>query len=178
LCINYVMDESNLMIANRNFCTATEIRNLIPFSGLDAYRKFIQVNNWVDYYYPGISGASALAAVTQSDNLINKFFYVSYTVLRSIRWLSMDFIRKLSFKDDLHDGISFHLVSPPYGGYQALVQKKFSRLAEKWFPELLGAELIEKLFPDALSTEIRKGEVDVATIAEDIGLGDAHSKYG
>lgn len=164
LCINYVMDETNLMVANRNFYTATEIRNLIPVSGMDAYRKFLQVNNWVDYYYPGASGTSSPVAVTQSGNLINKFFYALYSALRSIKWLSLDPLRNISFKPELHSCAGFHILRPQYGGYQTLVQKKFSRLAEAWFPELVGEELIEKLFPDQLSVEIRRGDIDAVNL--------------
>jgi len=58
LCINFIMDESDLRIPNRNFFTATDIRNLIPVSGLDTFQSFRQANNWVDYYYPGFSGTS------------------------------------------------------------------------------------------------------------------------
>jgi hypothetical protein len=58
------------------------------------------------------------------------------------------------------------------------VQKKFSCLAEAWFPELLGAELIEKLFPDRLSAEIRRGDIDVAKIFVDAGIEYDYSKYG
>jgi len=173
LCGNYVMDESNLIIANRNFYTATEIRNLIPISGLDLHRKFLQVNSWVDYYYPGYSGASVTIDVAPSRNLVGKFFYVLYTLLRSIKVASIDPLRKFSFKSDPHRGIGLNMLTPRYGGYQALVQKKFTRLAEIWFPDLLGAELIGKLFPDELSAEIGKGDIDVAKV-----LGYDYSKYG
>jgi hypothetical protein len=60
-----------------------------------------------------------------------------------------------------------------------MVCKKFSRLAEAWFPELLNAELIAKLFPDELSAEIRKAEISaLARIVEQTGLESAYSKYG
>lgn len=178
LCINYVMDESNLLVANRNFYTATEIRNLIPVAGLDAYRKFLRTNAWVDYYYPGYSGASGPVAASASSHLINKSFYFLYNLLRCIKWLSLDPLRKISFKSDPHRGRYFNLFSPSYGGYQAMVQKRFGRLAETWFPELLDADLIEKLFPDQLSAEIRRGDIDVPKIIMDTGLEYDYSKYG
>ncbi len=55
-CINYIMDESDLVVANRNFFTATEIMNTIPVSGFDTHRRFLRANRWVDYYYPGVMG--------------------------------------------------------------------------------------------------------------------------
>jgi hypothetical protein len=179
LCINYIVDEENLLITNRNLFTATEIRKLIPVSGLDAYRKFLQVNNWVDYYYPGVSGGSAPVEETPASSLSNKFFYVLYALLRSIRWLSLEPLRELSFETGPRLGSGLHLFRNPYGGYQAMVCKKFGRLAETWFPELLNDELIEKLFPDELSAEIRKGEIiNLARIIEHTGLESAYSKYG
>jgi hypothetical protein len=100
-------------------------------------------------------------------------------LLLSIKWSSTRFLRTISFKTDLHRGFYFNLLSPPYGGYQAMVCKKFSRLAEAWFPELLNAELIEKLFPDELSAAIRKSKIiDLARIVEHTGLESAYSKYG
>jgi len=91
--------------------------------------------------------------------------------------LDLDLIRNISFKTDLHSGISVHVLRPHNGGYQALVQNKFNRLAKKWFPELLGGGLMRKLFPDELSTEIRSGEIDVATVMVHAGLGPDYSKY-
>lgn len=178
ICVNYIMDESNLLVANRNLYTATEIRNLIPIAGLEVYSKFLKINSWAGYYYPEMVVASEPAASTPSNNLINKFFYVVYTIFRCLKWFSLEPFMKLSFKFDLHSGACSYVFRPPYGGFHALVQKKFARLAETWFPELLGSKLIARLFPDKLSSEIRSGELDVVAIAENVGLGDAYSKYG
>lgn len=174
VCLNYIMDESDSLIANRNFYTATELKNLIPISGSEAHRKFIQVNSWVDYYYPGTSGISLPPAST-STHRINKVFYAVYNLLRDIKWcLKADPLSKLSS----HRGIDFNVLAPHCGGYQAMVQKKFTRLAEKWFPDLLDASLIKNLFPDPLSQEIRSGELDVVAITEHVGLGYDYAKYG
>ena len=40
LCFNFVMDESDLRIYNRNFYTANEMWNLIPVSGLKHIKSF------------------------------------------------------------------------------------------------------------------------------------------
>ncbi len=173
LCLSYIMDESDSLIANRNFYTATEAKNLIPIAGLDAYRKFIQINNWVDRYYPGTSGGASQHS-SAPTHCINKFFYAAYNGLRKIKWcLKTDPHKKLSS----HRGINFNVLSPHGGGYQAMVQKKFSRLAEKWFPDLLDADLIKRLFPDQLSAEIRSGELDMAAMVQHVGLGYDYSKY-
>lgn len=173
LCMNYRMDESDLMITNRNFYTATEIRNLVPIAGLDTFRKFLQINSWVDFYYPGTSGAPEPVVAASSGGLLNKFCYVLYVTLRCVKWGSLDPLRKISFKTDPYRGIGFHVLKPQYGGYQKLVQKKFCRLAENSFPDLVNSELIGKLFPDKLSTEIERGGIDAVNL-----LVFDYSKYG
>jgi len=178
LCDNYIMDESNLVVANRNIYTATEIRNLIPVCGMEAYTKFLQANNWVDYYYPGFSGASAPATPPTSGNWGNKIFYLLFSVLRSLKHRNLESLRKISFRSDARGGINFNMLSTCYGGYQSLVQKKFTQIFENRFPDLLNTNLIEKLFPDELSVEIRKGEIDVLQLITDLGLGYDYSKYG
>ncbi len=74
-------------------------------------------------------------------------------------------------------GAGLNLKAQAYWGYQALVQDKFSRLARAWFPELFDADLIDKLFPDEFSGEIKRGEIDVATIVLNAGLASDYSKY-
>jgi hypothetical protein len=171
LCLNYIMDESDPLIANRNFYTATEMRNLIPVVGLDAHRKFIQINSWVDYYYPGMSGISPPVASSPTHQ-INKIFYAVYNTMKDIKWCL-----RTHPLNNLHSlcGNKFNVQGPHCGGYQLMVQKKFNRLAGQWFPDLLGTDLIQKLFPDQLSEEVRSGNVDLITIAEDAGYD--YSKY-
>ena len=176
LCINYVMDDLSLKVTNRNFYTATEIRNLIPVSGSDAYRRFLQANNWVDYYYPDFSGTTGENSLPSSGNLINKLSYILYSILLSIKHLSLEPIRKLTLDKNPLRGIKFNRISQIYGGYQGLVITKFTRLATTWFPDLLDATLVEKLFPDQFSAGIRKGEIDVFKLMEE-KLGYDYSKY-
>lgn len=177
-CINYIMDESDLMVTNRNFFTATEILNTIPVSGPDTYRTFLQANAWVDYYYPGASGAPGPTAVTRSSNLVNRCLYVVYTGLCCIRYLNLDRLSRLSFKADARGGYKFNRHSARSGGYQALVLTRFTRLATDWFPDLIDAGLIGRLFPDELSVALRTGETNVHKIYAELGAGFDYSKYG
>lgn len=177
-CINHVMDESDLKVANRNFFTATEILNTIPVSGLDTYREFLRANRWVDYYYPGVSGASA----SEEDrpparNLVNKSLYVVYTALCCIRQLSLKRLLNLSFQSDAKGGTKFDRLSARYGGYQAMVLTKFSRLAAAWFPDLIDSGLIGRLFPDELSVAVRNGEIDIYKLNAGRGLVCDYKKY-
>jgi hypothetical protein len=177
LCANLIMDESHVEIFNRNFYTATEIRNLIPVSGLDAYRRFLQVNSWVDRYYPGFSGASVPIVATRSSGLINQSLYVIFGILRGIKRLSLKPLQEISSRQEPMNGINFNRLSTNYGGYQAMVNKKFTRLAVKWFPDQLDSEHIEKLFPDDLSAGIRKGSIDVFKMNRRAGRPYDYSKY-
>ncbi|HVU16603.1 MAG TPA: hypothetical protein VHD32_06745 [Candidatus Didemnitutus sp.] len=177
LCLNYVMDESSLLIANRNFYTATELRNLIPVSGLETYRRFLQANRWAEYYYPGMAGEMAPFEPAPTGAWVNKSLYVLFIVLRSVKRWTLAPIREISFKGNVRRGTNVHVLRAEYGGYQPLVQKKFGRLAETWFPELLDRDLVQKLFPDELSAEIRSGNSHLSAPLLEI-MRERHRKYG
>jgi SAM-dependent methyltransferase len=176
-CINYVMDESDLVVTNRNFFTATEIVNLIPVSGPETHRKFLRANRWVDYYYPGVSGTAGPEAAFRRGNAINKAMYVAYTVLCCIRDLSLERLWKISFRSDARGGTKFNRLSARLGGYQGMVLGRFSRLAGEGFRDLIDADLISKLFPDELSVAVRTGEIDMHKINAGRGLVCDYKKY-
>ncbi len=178
LCVNYVMDAAHLEVLNRNLYTATEIKNLIPVSGFDMYADFLAANKWVNYYYPGLAGGAEVRVATPTGEAVNRSFFALYTVLRSIKWMDLSILREISFKTDPTRGGGMNATVPAYGGYQAMVQNKFGRLARTWFPELLDSELIDKLFPDQFSMKIRNGEVDVAALLMAAGSRIDYGKYG
>lgn len=157
LCINYVMDGTNLLVENRNFYTATEIRNLIPVSGLIAFREFLQANSWVDYYYPGFSGRQDTQAPPQSWNLINRGLYVLVVLLYCIKYGDLSHLKKLLPAEGNPSGSKFNRVSSRCGGYQVAIHQKFTRLAATCFADLIDRNLIAKLFPDELSRNIQRG---------------------
>ncbi len=180
LCPSYFMDASHLVVTNRNFYTASEIRNLIPVSGLEAFRSFLRANSWADYYYPGLSGDPAPDADAPSGrwaDVVHNGFFVLYAILRSIRRVNMTVLKSVFFKTGAHHGLGPNLSGSPYGGYQTLVQRKFNRLAEAWFPDLLNAELIDKLFPDELSSEIKRANDGVPAMLLNAGIVLDYSKY-
>lgn len=178
LCLNYVMDESDMRVENRNFYTATEIRNLIPVVGMESYRKFLRANDWIDYYYPGFSGPIGPAIVPNSCNLINKSLYALVTLLYCLKYFSLEHLRKLTFTTDQSCGTNFNRVSSSHGGYQIFVHAKLNRLAAIWFADLLNAQLVDKFFPDELSTEIRRGTPASSNANYYLKLGSDYSKYG
>lgn len=160
LCINYVMDESDLLVENRNLFTATEIRNLIPVTGLPVFRRFLQVNSWIDYYYPGFTGYTQDQTPARSWNLVNKCLYVLVVLLYCVKYCSLGHLRKFVFTAIGPNGTKFNRVSPVCGGYQIAIHRKFTRLAALWFADLIDEKLIEKLFPDELSQKIRRDATD------------------
>lgn len=63
-CVNYLIDERQLSIPDRNLFTATEIAWLRPAVGAAAYAAFAQANPWVRAFLPHWPGAS-LAGVSE-----------------------------------------------------------------------------------------------------------------
>jgi hypothetical protein len=177
LCDNYVMDESNLQVTNRNFYTATEIRNLVPVSGAAGYRAFLQANRWMEFYYPGFCGAPDPAAPRASTNWINRSLYVLFTLLKCIKLLSLEPLRRVSFDPAALSVTNFDRIGQNHGGYQELVHRKFSRLAAQCFPHLVGAAVVEKLFPDELSAGLRREGATACRAIVEKELQYDYSKY-
>jgi hypothetical protein len=51
-CMNYFIDESNLIIKEKNIFTAVEVATLIPLQGKSIFDCFFRENNWVSNYFP------------------------------------------------------------------------------------------------------------------------------
>lgn len=49
-CVNYFVDEENLLIPDQNIFTAIEISHLFPVCNLDLMHKFKQTNGWTKGY--------------------------------------------------------------------------------------------------------------------------------
>jgi hypothetical protein len=52
LCINYVVDESELAFAERDVFTGSELVGLRPLAGQEAYHRLVQANDWVAEWFP------------------------------------------------------------------------------------------------------------------------------
>jgi hypothetical protein len=63
-CLNYVIDETNLEVQEKNIFTATEIITLIPLHGPLLFDKFFESNNWVYNFFPNNSSKKIVAAET------------------------------------------------------------------------------------------------------------------
>lgn len=51
-CMNYFVDEANMVIAEQNIYTATELYTLIPIAGNDSMKNFFECNSWSYDYLP------------------------------------------------------------------------------------------------------------------------------
>jgi len=51
-CMNYFIDEAELVILEKNIYTATEIATILPLRGMDAFDSFFKANNWTRTYFP------------------------------------------------------------------------------------------------------------------------------
>ena len=51
-CMNYFVDEAELVIEEKNIYTATELFTLIPLAGNGCLKKFFEKNSWSYSYFP------------------------------------------------------------------------------------------------------------------------------
>ena len=51
-CLNYVVDETNLKVPEKNIFTATEIITLLPLYGASLFDSFFKANEWVYDFFP------------------------------------------------------------------------------------------------------------------------------
>jgi predicted nucleotidyltransferase len=68
-CMNYFIDESNLLIPEKNLYTAIEVVTLIPVSGLPAFDSFKRANSWTRSWLPHGYGHTALPARDRQPRL-------------------------------------------------------------------------------------------------------------
>ena len=52
LCVNYVVDEGELRLAERDVFTGAEVVALRPLAGREAYCRFVEENDWVGALFP------------------------------------------------------------------------------------------------------------------------------
>jgi hypothetical protein len=51
-CLNYIIDEKNLEVPEKNIFTATEIITLLPLYGSSLFNNFFTANEWVYDFFP------------------------------------------------------------------------------------------------------------------------------
>lgn len=157
LCFNLILDESDMMIYNQNFYTANELRNVIPIAGMKTYHKFLDVNRWVEYYYPGLCGLSeSPTSVQPTFKLFNNLIFFIFTICRCIKNLSLKPLHNLDFKFNPDRRINYNRRGYDMGGYQLFVHQKFTKNLQKYFSEFYDEKLITAMFDDYLGLKFKK----------------------
>jgi hypothetical protein len=173
-----IMDESDLRIYNRNFYTANEMRNLIPVSGFITYNKFLHINNWINIFFPGFTKDEQVPPFHNSANILNKILFLVYNLIRCIKNISFKPIRGISFKHDPFKEMNVNRIGQFYGGYQAMVLRRFINITDKWFPGVISDEIIHMLFPDNLSHFLRQEGYNIEELCRRAGRKQLnHGKY-
>jgi hypothetical protein len=54
-CMNYFVDEADLLIEEKNIYTATELFTLLPMAGNGSIKNFFETNSWSNSYFPNRS---------------------------------------------------------------------------------------------------------------------------
>ena len=54
-CMNYFVDEADLLIEEKNIYTATELYTIVPIAGNGCLKKFFEKNSWSFDFFPNLS---------------------------------------------------------------------------------------------------------------------------
>jgi hypothetical protein len=71
-CLNYFIDDEHLEIEQKNLFTATELFTLIPVTGSNYIRQFMEANAWVKEYFPRFPARDILSVVHEHRSLLKK----------------------------------------------------------------------------------------------------------
>jgi predicted nucleotidyltransferase len=77
-CMNYYIDEQDLLIHEKNIYTATEIATLMPLHGEVAFEQFYKINSWTRDYLPNRCLRLATAKPVKKS-LVKKFIEVLFS---------------------------------------------------------------------------------------------------
>lgn len=53
-CMNYFVDEADLVIEEKNIYTATELFTIVPMAGNGSLKKFFEANSWSHSFFPNL----------------------------------------------------------------------------------------------------------------------------
>lgn len=152
-CMNYYIDESALVIAEKNIFTATEIITVLPVCGDTVFNSFFCANEWTHTYYPNTrpreespeKDSVQIKQYKTTEALFNNRFgnwLDDYWMnLTSNRWAQKEKKHRLNIKGDpmgLKTGKHFARPNPDYFQKKilSLYHKTLEELESKWHTRL------------------------------------------
>ena len=111
-CMNYFIDEAELLIEEKNIYTATELFTIIPMACNGSTKKFFEANQWAYTYFPNLSlpGIQSSLKGFPWYKKLTEFFFNNklgnwldnyFFRLTTKRWKKKELERKLNTKGDL-----------------------------------------------------------------------------
>jgi hypothetical protein len=90
-CMNYFVDEADLLIEEKNIYTATELYTIVPMAGNGSLKRFFDANSWSHNYFPNL----LLPAIKKENKRLPwyKRLFESFFNTRLGDWLDNYFFR-------------------------------------------------------------------------------------
>lgn len=102
ICPNYLISERALELDDRNLYTAHEVAQMVPIAGLTTFRRFFDLNPWVQDYLPNATGPHRFADAPLHGRPFRKLTeraLRTWAGARLERWEMVRKIRKFSGGD-------------------------------------------------------------------------------
>jgi hypothetical protein len=139
-CVNYFVDEDNLMVVDKNLFTATEIASLIPAYGKEYYPTFLKTNNWYRAYYPNFPQRDMLNVPLVHTSFFTKI--IEFLLNGAIgNYLDTAFMR-ITFH---HRQKKFHYMSPQDFEIALKTRKYVAKHHPSHFQQKVANALVEKI---------------------------------
>ncbi len=184
ICINHIWSESDLLIYNQNLYTAIEVWNLIPVYGQKCYYKFLQTNQWLEYYFPDLYQFDAdkiKKTRYYRSSIVNRGFFLLFYLFRCLKKFSLASLRNFSLTFDFKSQFNLNRRGAQNGGYQLLVQTRFEKNMKLYLEPYMDQSLIDVFFTDVMSQSLSKTNFDFKKLSkEKAQLSDLalnYSKY-
>jgi predicted nucleotidyltransferase len=147
-CMNYFVDEADLIIEEKNIYTATELLTLIPLAGNGSLKKFFEKNSWSYSYFPNrdlplvkeeinfpdpwFKKLAEFAFNNRFGNWLDNYFFR----LTTARWLKKEERKKLNAKGErmgMKTGKHFSKPNPIFfhNAFLETYKKRIKEIGEK-----------------------------------------------
>jgi len=148
-CMNYFVDEADLVIEEKNVYTATELFTIIPMAGNGSMKSFFKINSWSYNYFPNLDLPSVKEDVKKSspwykklaESVLNNKLGDSldnyFLTLTTRRWKKKEDEQQLNTKGErmgLKTGKHFSKPNPIFfhDSFMARYEKKLEEKKREW----------------------------------------------